>query len=213
MTDEAYILDKKILTDQLVRHQWRVGSTVRDSLSYTNTIYADMIDEEVHRLEARILSEHLADDVYEESISYGLPSSTWQMFKLVHAAAWWMRWFVERWPVKKDLKTHTVAVQVGRYVNYPEAHVAVRDLGHPYIYEEMRRLAPWEVRQREEKKARQEKTQDDRRVEVFLLVEETVDDLAAATGLSSEWFLDALAYDRSFDLHSKVYVIPQEVHP
>jgi hypothetical protein len=98
-----------------------------------------------------------------------------------------------------------------RYVNYPESHIAVKNLGHPFLFEELHPLSITELERRDEAKAREEAMLDERQVEVYLLREETLDDLAAATGLAREWFVDALAFDEDFGLQSKVYVIPQEV--
>jgi hypothetical protein len=211
MDDEA-IIEKKLLERKQVSTHWRTGPNFRDSIEYHEMM--DLaVDEHIHRLEAMVLSEHLADDYYDRTLDLDTPKSTWQMFKMLHATSWWLGWLVNRWPVKYNTTHHRCVVKVGRYVNYPEAHVPIRNLGHPYLYEDVRALTDEEIAERDAERARLEAEVEAQRelVEVYLLVEETIDDLAAATGLTREWFEDALAYDREFDLHSKIYVIPQEV--
>jgi hypothetical protein len=209
--DEAFLVSEKVLNMQRVSHQWRTGPSFQQTINYEEVLRTDF-DDRLHILEGYVLSEHLADDYYEDTFYYDVPKSTWQMFKFIHAASWWLGWFVSRWPVKNNTKSLKTAVQVGRYVNYPEAHIPIKDLGHPYLFETMRPLEPWEIRQREEDRAAEEEELDEAQVEVFLLVEETLDDLAAATGLERKWFESAMAFDKDFGLQSKIYVIPQEVH-
>jgi len=210
--DDEFAIEKKLLELKRVGYSWRTGQNLRDSLRYEESLNGDL-SEMIHRLEGYVLSEHLADDYYDRTLDLDTPKSTWQMFKMLHATSWWLGWLVNRWPVKYNTSHHRCVVKVGRYVNYPEAHVPIRNLGHPFIYEDVRALTPEEIAERDAERAQLEAEVEAQRemVEVYLLVEETIDDLTAATGLSREWFEDALAYDRQFEMHSKIYVIPQEV--
>lgn len=209
--EEEFTVERRLLEKTLVHHSWRVGPNVRESMRYTTDFDIDR-NESIERIEAYVLSEHLADDVYQQTFHYDVPKSTWQMFKQSHAASWWLGWLVSLWPVKQETRSFETAVKVERYVNYPESHIKIPGLGHPFIDERVHRLESWEIRQRNEQLALDEAKKDERQVEVYLLVEDTIEDLVAATGLSAEWFQDALGFDREFELHSKIYVIPQEVH-
>ena len=209
---DDFLVEERVLQKARIAHQFRMGRFMQDELEYEALLETEF-DRVLHRIETFVLQEHLADDVYSQDYATVVPSSTWQMFKSLHYLSWWLGWFVRRWPVKHITTKHTVAVQVGRYVNYPESHIAIPKLGHPFLFEKMRRLEDWEVRKREEDKAAAEAELDEKTaVETYLIVEETLDDLAAATGLSREWFENAMAYDQEFGLVSKVYVIPHEVH-
>lgn len=210
LVDEAFLVNERILTQQRVSTTWRTGPAFQQTINYEEIMGLEFKDR-IHQLEAYVLSEHLADDYYEDTFYYDTPKSMWQMFKFLHAASWWLGWLVKRWPVKNNTTSLKTAVQVGRYVNYPEAHIAIKGLGHPFLYETMRPLEDWEIRQREEAHAAEEARKDEPQVEVFLLVGETIEDLCASTGLSREWFESALAFDKAFDLQSKIYVLPPRV--
>lgn len=128
--------DSPVETRRKVLRQLRVGETFRSSMSCE-------IDEEVeleygrrvHSLEAFVLAEKLAADRYSEFVEFRTPKTTWQMFKHMHATSRWFVWFVRRRPVEFK-KTHIeLMVEVKRYVSYPEADVAIHNLGRPVIWE------------------------------------------------------------------------------
>lgn len=63
-----------------------------------------------------------------------VPRTTWQFFKETHKLSWWLRWFVERYPVKytrfEDSRTLEVTVDVTTI--YPYQDVVPHDrLGQP----------------------------------------------------------------------------------
>lgn len=53
--------------------------------------------------------------------SYDVPKSTWQMFKFRHYNSWWLRWFVNRRPVRYDTHIISIPVEVTRYTTFPDA--------------------------------------------------------------------------------------------
>lgn len=110
----------------------RVGFTLRQSLTYETDV--DIPGELAHRLSAYVLSDHIAADTYTRTVQW--PATTWQMFKSTHEESWWLSWLVRRRPVQ--MVTKRVEVTVNRFLTYPEASLAVRDLGRPFIYEEVR---------------------------------------------------------------------------
>lgn len=99
-------------------------------------VSADVLsDQLMHRFEALVLSDHIADDTYAATTWFKFPTTTWQMFKSRHASSWWLGWLVRRRPVQVTLDRRTVEVEVKRYLLYPEANLVSPSLGRPVIYE------------------------------------------------------------------------------
>ena len=94
----------------------------------------------VRSLRSRVLADHLADDVFTASTSFEAPRSTWQMFKQTHAESWWLRWLVERHPVEMATQRRDVAVNVARYLTYPDAAIRTPEFGPHVIYETARQI-------------------------------------------------------------------------
>jgi hypothetical protein len=44
----------------------------------------------------------------QHTVSFDVPDSPWQHWKRKHGQAWWLRWFVQRWPVRTEQLSRTV---------------------------------------------------------------------------------------------------------
>jgi len=197
--------------EQKKLRQMRVGSSFVSSMREEVDPYVQLEkDRQVHRLEAMVLQEHLADDHYEEILVVTQPKTWWDHFKIDHLDSWWGRWLNTHFPSEYNSENHLVRVKIERYASYPEADVAVPQLGRPIPFETLKRLTPEEVEDQEIQKQLEEEAEDKKQlITVYSLVPETFDDLAEETGLDRNWFESAYKYDQDFDLQSKIYIIPE----
>jgi hypothetical protein len=203
--------DDVFQAEQKMLRQYRVGHSFR-SMMHTDVDLDVDRGQQVHRLESFVLQEHLADDVYIDMHPYTVPKTWWDMFKLTFASTWWLGWLVKRRPAQFDRHVVKSAVKVERYASYPEADVAIPQLGRPLPFESVRRLTKEEIEDFELQKLLEK--QDAEREEnmwVFSLIPETFEDLAEYTGLPKEHFEATYRYDQEFGLNSKIYLIPEGV--
>jgi len=203
--------DDVFQAEQKTLRQYRVGHSFRSKM-HTEVDLDLERDEQIHRLESFVLQEHLADDIYIDAHPYTTPKTWWDMFKLTFAATWWLGWLVKRRPAQFERHVVKSAVKVERYASYPEANIDVPQLGRPIPFESVRRLTEEEIEDAELQKFLEK--QDAEREEnmwVFLLIPETLDDLAEYTGLPKEHFESMYRYDQEFGLNSKIYLIPEGV--
>jgi hypothetical protein len=77
------------------------------------------------RLEAHVLGKRLPSLTHSASRQLGweFPASTWQHFKQRHAHSWWLRWLVDRRPVRTSTHTRTVTLTTTweQHVGFPWA--------------------------------------------------------------------------------------------
>jgi hypothetical protein len=119
----------------------KVGSTLRQSMQVN--VEEDFVRQElIQRITAYVLSDHLAADEFTAYTTATWPATTWQMFKSCHAGSWWLGWLVRRRPVRLHTERQQVAVQVDRYLNYPEANLALPSLGTPVVFERAMQIRP-----------------------------------------------------------------------
>ena len=119
----------------------RVGSSFRQTFDVELDEFIGLeFNERVWDMSAMVLREHLATDIYRDRTYSYWPSSTWQMFKRTHEKAWWMRWFVKRYPVDEVNDVQEVGIEVKRYASYPEADIPIHRLGRPIPYESITNL-------------------------------------------------------------------------
>lgn len=101
----------------------------------------DITDNLVVQLESYVLAEKLVGDTKEVSGAIPFPTSPWQFFKHRHAGSWWLRWLVERRPVRTENHRWETSVTFERYNHYPESTLRVPELGRPVMFEQFTR--PW----------------------------------------------------------------------
>jgi hypothetical protein len=87
-------------------------------------------------LRAYVLGNKLQSSVFKhtEIAEYDFPRSPWQFFKLRHLNAWWLRWFVQKWPVLTNVHTQDLDIELNFDVTeiHPERNYAIpRDFGRP----------------------------------------------------------------------------------
>lgn len=79
------------------------------------------------------LPGHTATD--QRTVSFKVPASPWQHWKLKHQDAWWLRWLVARRPVRTEVLAETVVLTAvwEDWATYPWQTVAPTDpkLGMP----------------------------------------------------------------------------------
>lgn len=122
---------------KMALEQTKLGATIVQSLEYE--VHEDNWFQRalLHRLEAYALSEHLVTDRYVGERMFRTPATSWQMFKWEHAESWWLGWLVRRRPVRFSEQPHHVVVEVERKALYPQANIAVPNLGRPVIIERL----------------------------------------------------------------------------
>lgn len=127
--DETAI--QQIVLERLkVGLQHRVGRHMLESMR-PEFVVDHLSGDLTARLEAYVLAEKLppVELTGREFLTFMSPASPFQHWKRKHEAAWWLAWFVRRWPVREDATTRTVTMTVDltRYRSYPEADYAVMD--------------------------------------------------------------------------------------
>ena len=126
-------------TQRKTLERMKVGASIRQSMRVD--VSEDVLRGELeHRLSAYVLADHLASDTFTAYTSSEWPDSTWQMFKSRHAGSWWLGWLVRRRPTRLHTERQSVAVEVKRYLAYPEANLDLPELGRPVIFEQVRQL-------------------------------------------------------------------------
>jgi hypothetical protein len=95
---------------------------------------------------SELLAHRLVGDTYTATARHEFPASVWQHFKASHAGSWWLRWLVDRWPVRCQTHTQPVRVDFTRYATYPNATIdPPSPLGAAVLWEratEHRRATP-----------------------------------------------------------------------
>lgn len=95
------------------------------------------LDRMVLDLRAKVLKYDLPghEVTRQHTVSFDVPNSPWQHWKRKHEGTWWLRWFVQRRPVRTERLSKTV--QFGAtwvdMATYPWQTVAptARNLGRP----------------------------------------------------------------------------------
>lgn len=98
-----------------------------------DSIWGDM----TFRLKAQLVCDDLPPELVRESVRivYEVPASTWQMWKKRHAAAWYARRLVARWPVRYEKdpdglgEVATCEINLQRFQAYPESRLRASDHG------------------------------------------------------------------------------------
>jgi hypothetical protein len=112
----------------------QVGATLASTAELA--VYRDpssFYDQLTHRLTAYVLADHLVSDTYTTTVEVPVeePTSWFQLFKREHLPT-----IARRWPVKTRTVVHRreVTVAFDRYATYPEASIAIPELGrHRYV--------------------------------------------------------------------------------
>lgn len=96
-------------------------------------MFGDML---AMRLETELLVDRIAEDTYEGETVTMLPSSPWQFFKQRHGDHWWLRWLVQRRPVRQESHRANYSVTWTKRALYPDARIEMPEkLGKFTIYE------------------------------------------------------------------------------
>jgi hypothetical protein len=208
--DNPVVTEKKTLQPLRVGNSFFVDTEIDDS----HVLALEMGRRRV-QMEAYVLQEHLADDYYDgQSDEYAFPKTWWDHFKETYGDRWWLRWWYKRHGAQYDHKSFPVRVKVERYANYPEADITIPRLGRPVPYETTRRLTHFEVEdmelQRQLERLRKE-SDEEGYIVAYLAIPENFEELMAMTGLPKEHFEELYRFDRTFDLNTQVYLIPEGV--
>lgn len=109
------------------------------------SIVDDVRDEMRLVLEAFVLGEKLPakEITKEETVTMDFPASPWQFFKEKHSSAWWLRWFVSRWPAQFIEFKETVSITAvwDQMEIYPENTLNAQ-LGKPVVIVSEPRVSP-----------------------------------------------------------------------
>lgn len=129
-------IDKLVLERMRVGARQVVGASVVESMRLEQWV-EPMSRGLVHALTAEVLAEKLPPERIDKSQTFGMdfPASPFQHWKQKHRDSWWLRWFVQRRPVKTDRyeKTAFLTVDLERYRAFPQCnYVFPKDLG-PYV--------------------------------------------------------------------------------
>lgn len=117
MTDDALVTDKQIF--EILRNYQAIKIPEEDLIiSASHDIDYNEVRIIVEQLVLAVMMGTKSSTVYH---SYDVPNSTWQMFKSRHYNSWWLRWFVNRHPVRYDTHVDHTPVEVTSYMTYPEA--------------------------------------------------------------------------------------------
>lgn len=81
----------------------------------------------VFKLQTHVLGEDLPSHVVNKTKYIEFPAGPWQHFKQNHALSWWMRRFVNKWPVKHNKHTMDVTVTWDQMIIYPWQEYASYD--------------------------------------------------------------------------------------
>lgn len=117
------IIEMKQRTLELRRYaaQVGIGRTTLESMEMEKS--EDILTRNIlYRVELDVLSDKIADDKYKARYSYKVYASPWQHFKALYMP----KWFVSRYPVKKQSKSGNVQVRFTRYATYPKANIALQ---------------------------------------------------------------------------------------
>lgn len=131
----------RVILDRLkFAYQTRIGPSVRQSM--TLEAVEDVVTRQlIARLSAEVLADKLVGDTIATTYSVRQPA-TW--FDWLKQDVWYtdldndriMRWVERKWPVKYKTVTYHVSVKFDRYALYPEARIALPELGRPVIFEQ-----------------------------------------------------------------------------
>lgn len=129
-------------------HQARLGASVTSSLQFRTQepqweqVVADQL---LHHLEAYVLTDHLVSETqdvhFTKTVVFEAPETWWDQFKADQQDAtsplW--RWVARRWPARyhrhKATVSETKRVTMRREHQYPQANIAIPDLGKPILVE------------------------------------------------------------------------------
>jgi hypothetical protein len=93
----------------------------------------DFMTHTVMRLTAKVLTERLPDRHYAmaTTVTFEHPATTWQMFKSRHADSWWLRWLVDRRPVRMATQSRqaTAILDISDYLAYPHQTRVIPEMG------------------------------------------------------------------------------------
>lgn len=131
--------EHRFAREQKILNPLRIGHTIRASAEIEME-HDIMFHEMVYRLEATVLQDTLVEDIYDHTVYYRYPETTWQMFKSRHQNSWWMRRFVAKYPVRMKKEYETVKLAVERSYIYPESDMVLQQLGRPVKFETLRRI-------------------------------------------------------------------------
>lgn len=78
-----------------------------------------MNDQMIMDLNARILGKELPSFIVTEHKPFNIPKNPWQYFKDMYADKWFMRWLVQKWPVKFVSTKITLTAEWKQWAAYP----------------------------------------------------------------------------------------------
>lgn len=147
--DEVVAVQQVVLEKLRLGLQQRVGAHVLES-ARPEFIIDRLSGDMICRLRADVLAEKLPPVQVsgQESVTFESPATPFQHWKQKHAEAWWLVWFVRRWPVREDVTTKTVrmTVDLTKYRSYPQAnYILPDDFGAPVLVHTLSTSFAWDV--------------------------------------------------------------------
>lgn len=134
--------DPIIRTTQVALEQRKVGAALEVSRQASLSVRPDVLaDRLLMQLESYVLAEKLVGDTKTVTGAIDFPSSPWQFYKQRHAESWWLRWLVNRRPVRTTAHRYERYVTFERYAHYPRSTLRVPELGRAVIFEQF--TEPW----------------------------------------------------------------------
>lgn len=133
-TQATRIMEEEILHWLKFACLTRFGSEIFSEVRIHRDFMTDMF---VMQARADLLSKKLPNRSYKATgqFSTDVPSSTWQMFKRTHCYSWWLKKFVQRYPVqvRAEYRYGTVTMDLTDVVVYPWQTMVPKDknLGLP----------------------------------------------------------------------------------
>lgn len=101
--------------------------------TFANDLMAVHLKREAEGMRVKLTTHVLADKLppvcvsRTVPVSFMFPRSPFQHWKQKHADAWWLHWFVRRWPIGMEQHNQQVSLTVDlqRFRTYPEANVPI----------------------------------------------------------------------------------------
>lgn len=85
------------------------------------------------QMEKYILTDDFCDEYQQVTHKFDFPTSAWQHFKMQYAGNWFMRKFVDRWPVKWGTSTSRQEIRLKTSAVFPDNRMYPENFGKPVI--------------------------------------------------------------------------------
>lgn len=143
MNQRASALDLSAEKIDLKFRQFVARTSVAKELAFLGQGVLDVQEEAFHsllfQLRAAVLTEELPPETFTATghVTFEVPASTWQMWKMRHATCWYARRLVARWPVRYEEDPGgrgadlACTASLDRWRTYPYSRVLQDHFGAP----------------------------------------------------------------------------------